>query len=447
MALMLRRTTSASTTSLVFSQRFDALVQSTRESLRSSSGGLTSPFQGNPLSRQSRNMTFTTSSEASPLSCTTSSVDLPASLWKAGIMPNVISKGEDGVESMEATLMLNIRCNLGECILFDDDKNQLLWTDINDQHFYALSLPSEIEDQETVPGTLVKVNLPQMLGSFAMRSKGKEGFLCAFEDGFQLCRLLPPSIEPSTTPVTSTIKDWILSAPSVGEPVAPVVPSTRLKDRQSDPTVIPRLNDGRCDPTGRFLCGGYFGGDPNVYMKVFKCEGSMSESNGDASVSLKHEPIYENIQVTNSICFHDRETMYLADSPQRTIWKFPYDCEKGSLDLSAQTVLHKHSQGNPDGSCVDEEGYVWNAVWREGAGPSFVYRLHPETGDIVFRVLVPPAHGVSQLTCCCFGGPNLDILFISSAAEKRDLSREPYAGSIYAAKVPFRGKPEVRFAF
>ena len=283
-----------------------------------------------------------------------------------------------------------------------------------------------------------------MLGSFAMRPKGKEGFLCAFEDGFQLCRLVPSDSSVTTSELSSEVQvqDWMLSEPSMGEAVNPL-------ERPS------RLNDGRCDPTGkRFICGGYYGGEPTVFMKVFKCEATASSDMNDGTasgdnkspISLTHAPIYEKIQVTNSICFHGTDIMYLADSPQKEIYKFPYNCGTGTLDVSAKVVFHKNPQGVPDGSCTDQEGYVWNAVWRTGAGPSFVHRLHPETGEIVFRVKVPIGHGTSQLTCCCFGGPNFDILFITSAAEQRDPKQEPYAGAVYAAKLPFKGKPEVRFA-
>ncbi|KAL7577513.1 hypothetical protein ACA910_015050 [Epithemia clementina (nom. ined.)] len=393
------------------------------------------------------------SSSPDPLFCIVSNVNLPARLWKDG--NGDATSGittVDGVDCMEATVLLDIRCDLGEGIMYDDDKDQLLWTDINDQKFYALSLPEKNDldmasSSETIPGKLIQVALPKMLCSFAMRSKGKEGFLCAFEDGFQLCRLLPSSfsknpmsslslLDPSPGATTKlTIEDWMLSGPSVGEAVNPARRPTRL-------------NDGRCDPTGkRFICGGYFGEDPNMFMKVFKCEATTIAKDKSEIVLLSHSPIYDNIQVTNSICFHGKDIMYMANSPKQTIYRFPYNCETGTLDRSAEQVFHKTPQGVPDGSCTDAEGYVWNAVWRSGAGPSFVHRLHPETGQVVFRVLIPPAHGTSQVTCCCFGGPNFDILFISSAAEQRDLQKEPFAGSVYAVKVPFQGKPEVRFAY
>ena len=70
---------------------------------------------------------MSSSSANTPLRCEIRSVHLPASIWKeVGDKGPGITKDTDGVDSMEATLFLDARCDLGEGILFDDDKNQLL---------------------------------------------------------------------------------------------------------------------------------------------------------------------------------------------------------------------------------------------------------------------------------------------------------------------------------
>jgi sugar lactone lactonase YvrE len=74
---------------------------------------------------------------------------------------------------------------------------------------------------------------------------------------------------------------------------------------------------------------------------------------------------------------------------------------------------------------------------------SMVQRINPDTGLVVFTVHMPDA--TSQVTCCCFGGVDMDILFITSAAEHLDLAKEPHAGGLYAAKVPYKGRKESRF--
>ena len=72
-----------------------------------------------------------------------------------------------------------------------------------------------------------------------------------------------------------------------------------------------------------------------------------------------------------------------------------------------------------------------------------VNRIDPTTGKVVFTVHMPDS--TSQVSCCCLGGKDLDILFITTAAEGRDGDKEPHAGGIYAAKVGVQGRKEGRF--
>ncbi|MNC91940.1 L-arabinolactonase [compost metagenome] len=56
---------------------------------------------------------------------------------------------------------------------------------------------------------------------------------------------------------------------------------------------------------------------------------------------------------------------------------------------------------------------------------------------------------VDNPTCCCFGGAQLDELFITSARQRlsaADLARQPLAGSVFAVRPGVRGLPESRFA-
>jgi len=162
---------------------------------------------------------------------------------------------------------------------------------------------------------------------------------------------------------------------------------------------------------------------------------------------LVHEPIVEDMEVTNSISWSvDGKTMYLADSPSKQIYSYDYDLQTG--DVTNKKLVHTKSDpegGVPDGTCVDAEGYLWNAVWRAGAGPGMVQRIDPSTGDVVFTVNMPDA--TSQVTCCCFAGKEMDVLFITTASERRDSSLEPNAGGLYGVKLPFKGKPESKLNF
>jgi L-arabinonolactonase len=234
-------------------------------------------------------------------------------------------------------------------------------------------------------------------------------YLCGWQDGFQLYHVG---------------KDKAVSDYSEGPPVNP----------QGLPS---RLNDGRCDPTGeRFICGGFHGNDEKVRVKVYSCRyDALNEK-------LTHEPILENVRIANSLSFSsDGNTMYFCDSPTRTIQQYEY--KDGKATFQRDVWSWQEEVGFPDGSCVDEEGYIWNAVWRKGAGPGRVNRIDPSSGKVVFTVHIPDT--TSQCTCVCLGGKDLDVLFITTASIDRDTSLEPCAGGLYAVKLPFRGRLESRF--
>ena len=89
---------------------------------------------------------------------------------------------------------------------------------------------------------------------------------------------------------------------------------------------------------------------------------------------------------------------------------------------------------NKSRSVVDSQGFLWNATWRQGEGTGMVDRIDPNTGDVVFTVHLPDE--TSEASCCCFGGKNLDILFITTAREHLDPESEPHAGGLYAVKLP-----------
>lgn len=297
-------------------------------------------------------------------------------------------------KSVTAQLIVDSRCHLGECVLWDDRTQEVLFISILDRTFHKLDLfsPGQAE-LKTYP-------LPKMVGAFCLLEDPPTpgAYLVGWEDGFQLYDL---------------VQNQPLGEMSQGESVNPL----GLPDR---------LNDGRVDPTGtRFICGGC-AGNPGS-LKVYKCEYNT------ATKRLEHQPVVESIQTTNSICWSlNGKTMYLADSPDLKIHQYDYDTTTGQV--SNKHHFHDKETGFADGSCVDAQGYVWNATWRQGQGTGFVDRINPQTGETVFRVHLPD--NTSEASCCCFGGPNLDVLFITTAWEHLDPSTEPNAGGLYAVKLP-----------
>ena len=96
-----------------------------------------------------------------------------------------------------ATLIADTHCLLGECVLYNMETNQILWTNIDGKEFYKLTLSTENPKLDII-------QLPRMLGAFALvsfsdRNKNNDGtYLCGWEDGFELFNLETQSTTPSS---------------------------------------------------------------------------------------------------------------------------------------------------------------------------------------------------------------------------------------------------------
>jgi sugar lactone lactonase YvrE len=132
--------------------------------------------------------------------------------------------------------------------------------------------------------------------------------------------------------------------------------------------------------------------------------------------------------------------MYFTDTAEGRILAFDYDPATGEPANERTFAALDTAPGRPDGSTVDEEGFLWNARY----GGSCVVRYAPD--GRVDRVVKLP---VSQPTCCGFGGPDLRTLFITSAAQflrPDQRAREPEAGSLFGFEPGVQGLPEPLFA-
>ncbi|HTR13104.1 MAG TPA: SMP-30/gluconolactonase/LRE family protein [Roseiarcus sp.] len=191
-----------------------------------------------------------------------------------------------------------------------------------------------------------------------------------------------------------------------------------------------RLNDGRTDRQGRFIAGGMNEGSGAPTSTVIRVDPDGST-----------RTIISGVSCANSTCFSpDGRSMYFADSPAREIWAYDYDAKTGVPSNRRILADLKGDSGVPDGSCVDAEGAVWNAVW-EGRR---VIRILPN-GSIDQVIEVPTL----KPTCCAFGGAELATLYITSSrlgSTPEQLAGEPSAGSLFAFKSGVRGLSDAPFA-
>ncbi len=290
------------------------------------------------------------------------------------------------IHTLRAELVVDCKNLLGECVVYNTVDGRVYWTDVNSAQLYSCS-----EDGSS----LTRRELPEPLGSFAFDPRGN--LIAAFASGLFRYHMAEQRCERIST-------------------FEPEIEATRL-------------NDGRCDRSGRFVVGGCHQGYYNPVSSVISYDGD-----GPPRTLIK------NVALTNAIAFSpDGSRMYFSDSETLQLLWFDYDDATGSL--GTRHLLHEipKGEGFADGSCVDSSGNLWNARYYGG----FVQQYTPQ-GALGYRIELP----TSCVTCACFGGPRLDTLYITTGRKDLNaaqLHQQPLAGGLFRVRVPARGLSESRF--
>ena len=167
-----------------------------------------------------------------------------------------------------------------------------------------------------------------------------------------------------------------------------------------------RSNESRTDPSGRLWLGTmqYNVGPNGEGLPMTRSSGTLSVVNADGS----SKQMLTGIGISNTLCFSpDRSYLYFADTRIGVIFRYRYEAD-GPVLSEKQVFSDLKDRGSPDGSAIDEDGFLWNARW----GGSAIIRFAPDGS--VDRIIEVP---VKQPTSCVFGGPDRKTLFVTSAAE------------------------------
>jgi sugar lactone lactonase YvrE len=196
---------------------------------------------------------------------------------------------------------------------------------------------------------------------------------------------------------------------------------TRLSELWTDEQL--RMNEGACDPEGRFYCGSM------AYDKQ-PGAGTLYRLDPDGSVQV----VLENVTVSNGLDWSpDGSLAYYNDTDTGRVDVFDYEPEAG---LSGRRPFVE-TGARPDGLTVDAEGGIWVALSNASA-----VRRYTADGTLDEVVELP----VTKVTACTFGGPRLDELFITTSREGLDTGAEPAAGSLFRALPGVTGMPVREFA-
>ena len=196
---------------------------------------------------------------------------------------------------------------------------------------------------------------------------------------------------------------------------------------------LARLNDGKVAPDGSFWVG-------SMQNNIAK-DGTPIELNSDIGGMFRVTSdgctvplLPETLGIMNTLAWspNNRE-FFFADSMKGALFSAVHNTD-GTLG-SIKQFNTDCPLGVPDGSATDEEGYLWNARWGGGS----VVRFDP-SGSMDRTVNIP----ATNVTSCCFGGPDLKTLFVTTARSglsRQAVDENPNEGALFAVDCGVRGMP------
>ncbi len=192
----------------------------------------------------------------------------------------------------------------------------------------------------------------------------------------------------------------------------------------TDPKI--RMNDGGCDPQGRFYVG-------TMAYDETPGAGTLYRLDPDGSVDVT----LRDVTISNGLQWNRAgDTVFYADTPTGRVDSFSFDPAPAAF-TDRRTFTEISGGGNPDGMAIDEEDGIWVALW----GGSAVHRYDP-AGRLDLVVQLP----VTNVTACAFGGPDLRTLFITTSRQGLDADDQPEAGAVFRYDAGVRGAPQHAFA-
>jgi sugar lactone lactonase YvrE len=190
------------------------------------------------------------------------------------------------------------------------------------------------------------------------------------------------------------------------------------------------MNDGACDPEGRFWAG-------SMAYDATPGAGSLFRVDRDGTLTT----VLEGVTVSNGLAWDpDGRSLYYIDSATGGVDRFTYDRATGDVAGRRRMIEVPRELGEPDGMTVDADGCLWIALWNGGQ-----VRRYDPGGRLLESVEVP----VARPTSCAFGGRALDRLFVTTSRFGLDpgaLSEQPLAGALLVVDPGVRGLVTPPFA-
>lgn len=269
---------------------------------------------------------------------------------------------------------------LGEGLLWSDREQSLYWVDIIGRRLNRLRLES---------GEIAGWTMPEMIG-WVIEREHEPGLIAGLHSGIYRLQLDPLALEAIHRP-------------------EPDLPDNRR-------------NDAKADHRGRIWAGSMDVGCAKQAGSLFRLDPDGSLHVMDGGYIIANGPAFSP----------DGRWLYHTDTARRTVYRFALH-DDGSLGPREPYILFEQEWGRPDGMTSDAEGGLWIAHW-DGARVTRFVDGRPERA---IRLPTP------QITNCCFAGPDLDRMFVTSAADGR--ADDPLAGALFELEPGVRGLPAGRY--
>ena len=248
---------------------------------------------------------------------------------------------------------------IGESCFWDPKENCLTWTDIEGKTIWKLNQSNQS----------FKYNLPDRAGFILPRKK--DGYIIGF----------PKFIAISNQKFSSFKKICDVE--------------TNIRET--------RINDAKVDPYGGIVFGTY-NEDPDKLNR--KPIANLYRLAPDLSLTK----LLSNITVSNGIAFSRKKNiMFFADTPTGLIQKFEYTENFKKLTKLKSNMIFK-DLGEPDGAAMDINDNYWSARVR---GKCLIC-IDTKSETVIKKINLP----TKTPTCLAFGGPGLEILYVTSLKQQ-----------------------------
>jgi sugar lactone lactonase YvrE len=292
--------------------------------------------------------------------------------------------------SSQPSPVVAARARLGECPVWDVDRQVLFWVDAYNHRVHQFD-PATRRNRYLETGDVVS----------AIVLAGQDRLLIALRD-----RLAFLNVDTGTIEVVYHIKF---------------------------PCPNTRFNDGKCDSQGRFWIGAISDAPEQAELYRYDPDGSM-------------HVMETGLTISNGLGWSpDDATFYLTDSAKHLIYAYDFDAESGAIsnrrvfiDLSKEIV--DGAVVEPDGITIDQAGNLWVALWNGWRVACF----NPQ-GEEIHSIKLP----VQRPTSVTFGGAELRDLYITTASvglSQKEIQKGFNAGDLFcAAGQTAIAKPSARF--